>query len=156
MNSMTRQLLRSLPLLMLVAACGGGASDAETAATVDTMAAGPLSVADTPTRARAADGRYISWKEHIIDDEATGGVAIAGSDTVNGLAAQKAKEIFGVGQVIGLMHQGEIAALELLLHPRNAAAGKLEAQGSEELHGGDAVLHRNPARPLQDHGQSGS
>jgi hypothetical protein len=44
------------------------------------MAAGPLSVADTPTRARAADGRYISWKEHIIDDEATGGVAIAGSD----------------------------------------------------------------------------
>ena len=80
MNSMTRQLLRSLPLLMLVAACGGGASDAETAATADTMAAGPLSVADTPTRARAADGRYISWKEHIIDDEATGGVAIAGSD----------------------------------------------------------------------------
>ncbi len=80
MDSVTRQLLLLLPLLMLVAACGGGADDSETAATGETMAAGPLSVADTPTRARAADGRYISWKEHIIDDEATGGVAIAGSD----------------------------------------------------------------------------
>lgn len=33
-------------------------------------------------------------------EEADVFVAIAGSDTVNGLAAQKAKEIFGVGQVI--------------------------------------------------------
>ena len=80
MNSVTRQLLLLLSLLMLGAACGGGADDSETAATGETMAAGPLSVADTPTRARAADGRYISWKEHIIDDAATGGVAIAGSD----------------------------------------------------------------------------
>ena len=77
---MTRKLLLLLPLLMLVAACGGGADDSETAATADTMAAGPLSVADTPTRARAADGRYISWKEHIIDGDEMGGVAIAGSD----------------------------------------------------------------------------
>lgn len=37
-------------------------------------------VGDTATRARAADGRYISWREHIIDDPAIGGVAIAGSD----------------------------------------------------------------------------
>ncbi len=37
-------------------------------------------VGSTPTRAQAADGRYISWREHIIDDAATGGVAIAGSD----------------------------------------------------------------------------
>ena len=37
-------------------------------------------VGSTPTRAKAADGRYISWREHIIDDLATGGVAIAGSD----------------------------------------------------------------------------
>ena len=26
-------------------------------------------VASTPTQARSADGKYISWKEHIIDDE---------------------------------------------------------------------------------------
>ena len=77
---MTRQLRLSLILLVLVAACGDRAGDAETAATADTMAAGPLSVADTPTRAQAADGRYISWKEHIIDDVEIGGVAIAGSD----------------------------------------------------------------------------
>ena len=57
---MTRQLLLVLTSLALVAACGGGADDVETAATADTMAAGPLSVADTPTRAQAADGRYIS------------------------------------------------------------------------------------------------
>ena len=37
-------------------------------------------VASTPTRARAADGAYISWREHIIDDLAVGGVALAGSD----------------------------------------------------------------------------
>jgi hypothetical protein len=38
------------------------------------------SVASTLTTARAADGRYISWREHIIDDEAAGGVAIRGGD----------------------------------------------------------------------------
>ena len=37
-------------------------------------------VADTPTRARTTAGQYISWKEHIIDDESMGGVAIRGSD----------------------------------------------------------------------------
>ncbi len=77
---MTRQLLLAFTLLALVAACGGGAPDSGAAMTADTMATGRLTVADTPTRARAADGRYISWKEHIIDDLATGGVAIAGSD----------------------------------------------------------------------------
>ncbi len=37
-------------------------------------------VAQTLTRAQAADGQYISWREHVIDDPATGGVPIAGSD----------------------------------------------------------------------------
>ena len=37
-------------------------------------------IADTPTRAQAADGSYISWREHIIDDLVVGGVALAGSD----------------------------------------------------------------------------
>ena len=54
-------------------ACSGRASGAA-------PAEGPPTVADTPTRARAADGSYISWREHIIDDLAVGGVAIAGSD----------------------------------------------------------------------------
>ena len=45
-----------------------------------TVTVKPPAVADTPTRARAADGSYISWREHVIDDLAAGGVALAGSD----------------------------------------------------------------------------
>ena len=41
---------------------------------------GPIPVADTPTRAKTTGGEYISWREHIIDDLAVGGVALAGSD----------------------------------------------------------------------------
>ena len=41
---------------------------------------GKTTIADTPARAQAADGSYISWREHIIDDLAVGGVALAGSD----------------------------------------------------------------------------
>lgn len=41
---------------------------------------GSGTVASTPTRAKATDGLFISWREHIIDDEELGGVAIAGSD----------------------------------------------------------------------------
>ena len=41
---------------------------------------GAPTIASTPTRAQAADGSYISWREHIIDDLAVGGVALAGSD----------------------------------------------------------------------------
>lgn len=38
-------------------------------------------VADTLTRARRPDGRYISWQEHLIDDETLGGtVPIRGGD----------------------------------------------------------------------------
>ncbi|HKJ74545.1 MAG TPA: VCBS repeat-containing protein, partial [Alphaproteobacteria bacterium] len=37
-------------------------------------------LAESPATARAADGTYISWREHIIDDEATSGVPIRGSD----------------------------------------------------------------------------
>ena len=40
-----------------------------------------LSVADTPSEAQAANGRYISWREHLIDDEGVnGGVPIRGGD----------------------------------------------------------------------------
>ena len=37
-------------------------------------------VGDTPTAARAADGNYISWREHIIDEPATAGFGLSGSD----------------------------------------------------------------------------
>jgi len=37
-------------------------------------------VGDTPTTARAADGTYISWREHVIDEAATAGFALSGSD----------------------------------------------------------------------------
>jgi hypothetical protein len=41
----------------------------------------PLTVADTPTDARAPDGLYISWREHLIDDEqVNGGIPIRGGD----------------------------------------------------------------------------
>lgn len=42
--------------------------------------AAPTSVASRPTSARAANGAYISWREHIVDDEVKGGVAIRGGD----------------------------------------------------------------------------
>lgn len=41
----------------------------------------PLTVADTPTLAKTPDGMYISWKEHLIDDEqVSGGVKLRGAD----------------------------------------------------------------------------
>lgn len=37
-------------------------------------------VGDTPTRAVADNGHYISWREHIIDDTAIAGFSLTGSD----------------------------------------------------------------------------
>jgi hypothetical protein len=39
----------------------------------------PVDVASTPTTARAVDGSFVAWREHIIDEGADG-VAIRGSD----------------------------------------------------------------------------
>ena len=61
-------------LLVVLSACGT-AGDGTSAGSGD---AGP--VASIPTQAKSSDGRYISWREHIIDDEAAGGVALSGSD----------------------------------------------------------------------------
>ena len=69
---------------MVVAALAIGASWASGAAGGEGSGGqsreGPVAVADTPTRAKTAGGEYISWREHIIDDLAVGGVALAGSD----------------------------------------------------------------------------
>lgn len=37
-------------------------------------------VSATLTRATAADGRSISWKEHLVDDEAAGDTPVRGAD----------------------------------------------------------------------------
>jgi len=37
-------------------------------------------IADQPSRARASDGRSISWREHVIDDPARGVADLAGGD----------------------------------------------------------------------------
>jgi len=39
-----------------------------------------VGLGDQPTKARAADGRYVSWREHLIDDASISGVQLAGSD----------------------------------------------------------------------------
>jgi len=49
----------------------------------ETVAPSTVTVADTPTTAQTSDGEYISWIEHIIDDEASnGGVPIRGGDGI--------------------------------------------------------------------------
>ena len=47
-----------------------------------TLAATPAQtpVGDTPTSAQTADGQFISWHEHLIDDPIESGVAFSGSD----------------------------------------------------------------------------
>ncbi|QIB67198.1 FG-GAP repeat domain-containing protein [Kineobactrum salinum] len=72
---MTRYALFLAALALLAAGCGpspapGSADNA-----------GTPSVAESPGEAKAADGRYISWHEHLVDDEQTnGGTAIRGAD----------------------------------------------------------------------------
>jgi len=49
-----------------------GAADAQAQAIPDLAAA--------PTQARAANGDYIAWREHIVDDEAASGIELRGAD----------------------------------------------------------------------------
>ena len=44
------------------------------------VALGRTTVGDTLATARAADGSYISWHEHIIDEPASAGFPLSGSD----------------------------------------------------------------------------
>lgn len=66
---------RNLPFAILISALGLGLAGCESP-----PASEPQPVGEALTETRAADGSYISWREHIIDDLETGGVAIAGSD----------------------------------------------------------------------------
>lgn len=49
-------MIKSVPCFVLVSALPAGAASAQ------------MPVGDTPTRARAADGGFTSWREHNIDD----------------------------------------------------------------------------------------
>lgn len=71
----TLRTMRTLVILTtcLVSACSGGES-------VVPAAPGPLPVGEHLAEARAADGGYISWREHLIDDDSTGGAELRGSD----------------------------------------------------------------------------
>ena len=67
-----------LPALLLLAACQGP-DPSRSDSRPETFPA--LTVAEAPTTAKTPDGRYISWKEHRIDDqELNGGIELRGGD----------------------------------------------------------------------------
>ncbi|MCH8811960.1 MAG: VCBS repeat-containing protein [Gemmatimonadetes bacterium] len=68
-------------LLVSVVVLGSGAAPSPVEGQANAAQTGPgVPVGDVMTVARAADGRYISWREHIIDDEAIAGAPIRGGD----------------------------------------------------------------------------
>lgn len=70
-----RPILGVLSLLVL-GACG----NAPPPVPAPQPPAAPVLLSDAPSTARAADGRFISWIEHRIDDELASGVPLRGSD----------------------------------------------------------------------------
>ena len=72
-------VLRKALLLITFAVLGSGATPSLIEGQADAARRG-VPVGDAMTTARATDGRYISWREHVVDDEATGGVPIRGGD----------------------------------------------------------------------------
>ncbi len=70
--------IRALLLAGGLLACSGPV--VEDVESVPESSPSTIAVGDTSTRARAADGSFISWREHLIDDRELGGVAISGSD----------------------------------------------------------------------------
>jgi hypothetical protein len=79
----SRGVMRAIAVLMVtgtleLVACAGAVDSESTAAAESEDRAGPI--ASRPTDARSAAGDYISWREHIVDDPAIGGVPIAGGD----------------------------------------------------------------------------
>ena len=61
-------MIKSVPCIVLVSVLLAETASAQ------------MPVGDTPTRARATDGSFISWREHIIDDSEVTGVPFSGSD----------------------------------------------------------------------------
>jgi len=70
-------------VLAAISALAIAACSPDNGATPSGNAADALTVAATPSDARAPDGSWISWKEHLIDSEdVNGGVAIRGGDGI--------------------------------------------------------------------------
>ena len=63
---------RPTGLLLLTIIAAGGAAHGDDAA--------DGTLASRPTQARAADGAYISWREHLVDGETVDGTMLRGSD----------------------------------------------------------------------------
>jgi hypothetical protein len=61
---------------LILAGCGGSPPSAQSQSSADPSE----NLSAMPTSARAADGSYISWREHRIDDELLTGVPLRGSD----------------------------------------------------------------------------
>ena len=73
-----------LTSVMVAATIGLSGCQESPIAELDTEHLEATAVGDTLTIAQAADGTYISWREHIVDDFAVGGVPIDGSDGLTG------------------------------------------------------------------------
>ena len=68
--------IRSFVARAAIAAIGG----AFLAGTGNAQTGGKGTLASQPSAVRAADGRYISWREHRIDDEGLSGIELRGGD----------------------------------------------------------------------------
>ena len=81
MKQVMLNTLFARPLLMASAMLVATSCQAPEAHAPATPSPRSLVVADTPSHARTKDGLYISWREHLIDDQQTnGGTAIRGGD----------------------------------------------------------------------------
>jgi hypothetical protein len=71
-------VLPGIVAVLALAGCGSSSDSPSSSATVAPDHTVP--VASLNTQARSAGGEYISWREHIIDGDVGGSVALSGSD----------------------------------------------------------------------------
>lgn len=81
MNTTLLQTLQRRPYLIGAALLVATACQPAPSAAPAPAETTPQTVANTPSNAQAPDGQYISWHEHLVDDEQiNGGVSIRGGD----------------------------------------------------------------------------
>ena len=71
-------LVWTTTILWSVGACRPNQPDEGAGGSTSVPSDGPVGL--SATTATTSDGRYISWREHIIDDETRGGDQLRGSD----------------------------------------------------------------------------